>query len=754
MNKKQYLERVISLLIYITGLVLLFYGLGHSILNNNQIDIFLFSSFSALAINILLINCFFEKPKDVIASSLNILILLAGLYIDSSFSRPLLNSLVIYAAICLSLSTASIYFYNPEEKANNWKQVLSGYLKKSSSVIGNSKVIFSVLIASLLIYSYSKEDVAFYSFMAMGLILLINDPIRQLVLNTISFIKSWFIKKTEELPDPIGHIAAVQSIDTFVIDLIDISKRPSLHVFDFIDFKYGADNTYIRGFIIDRYYLDSQQKIKVFKTSIEKITDEKKKLFSAYKNNVAYKIKEPSETERQILENFVGTIIEKSNISEIKFEYSSKKILTNGDLLAVEAKNKAGNKVSILYQVTQAQTNIKSLENRNEIGLIEATAIQLGVWQSGDIRNFENYGWVPQINTPVLLASEVNGPEKQNEEIQIGTIEDTAFKVLVNIKDLVTHHTAILGTTGTGKSVFSRKLIKELALSDNKIFCIDLTGEAKKFLSKYELINNKNVFTISKQAVTKKIGDYVKQVVDTRGSNYGKNPAGFDELTEGIEKYIKAGLTNFIEDETENIGVFELPELSNTEETLEYTKFFFKALFDLAKEGVFKEKRACLVLEEAHTLIPEWNSVGGTDDKTAKRLTNTIAQIALQGRKYNVGLLVIAQRTANVSKTILTQCNTIISFKQFDNTSKEFLVNHFGDGFISSLSMLKNRRAIIAGKALVSDVPIIFKVPEIIETELQEQSVPVTTQIDPHEADGAFVDDAPAIQGSKPDWPF
>ena len=129
------------------------------------------------------------------------------------------------------------------------------------------------------------------------------------------------------------------------------------------------------------------------------------------------------------------------------------------------------------------------------------------------------------------------------------------------------------------------------------------------------------------------------------------------------------------------------------------------------------------MMEEAHTLIPEWNAVGGTDDKTAKKLTNTIAQIALQGRKYNVGLLVIAQRTANVSKTILTQCNTIISFKQFDNTSKDFLINHFGDSFIDSLSMLKNRRAIIAGKALVSDVPIIFKVPEIEEKEITQTVV-------------------------------
>lgn len=143
-------------------------------------------------------------------------------------------------------------------------------------------------------------------------------------------------------------------------------------------------------------------------------------------------------------------------------------------------------------------------------------------------------------------------------------------------------------------------------------------------------------------------------------------------------------------------------------------------MFDLAKENSFKSKRSYIVLEEAHTLIPEWNAIGSVDEKFSRGVTNTIAQIALQGRKFNVGMMIIAQRTANVSKTILTQCNTIISFKQYDETSKDFLSNHFGTKFASNLPILKNRQAIIAGKALVSDVPILFEVPEIIDETITE----------------------------------
>ena len=162
------------------------------------------------------------------------------------------------------------------------------------------------------------------------------------------------------------------------------------------------------------------------------------------------------------------------------------------------------------------------------------------------------------------------------------------------------------------------------------------------------------------------------------------------------------------------MSIFELPHVENTSGVLTYTKSFFRILFHIAKNKNNYGKRICLVLEEAHTIVPEWN-FSGVSDKISQPLLNSIAQIALQGRKYNVGLLIIAQRTANVSKTILTQCNTIISFQEFDKTSSDFLANYFGQDIVRSLSKLKFRQAIAAGKAFRSSVPMIFEVPEIKE---------------------------------------
>lgn len=106
----------------------------------------------------------------------------------------------------------------------------------------------------------------------------------------------------------------------------------------------------------------------------------------------------------------------------------------------------------------------------------------------------------------------------------------------------------------------------------------------------------------------------------------------------------------------------------------------------------------------------------GVSDNVSRATVNSIAQIALQGRKYNIGFIVIAQRTANVSKTVLTQCNSIVVFQELDKTTSDFLSNYMGKSFVDILPTLKSRTAIAMGKAFRSNSPMIFKVPDIIET--------------------------------------
>ena len=267
---------------------------------------------------------------------------------------------------------------------------------------------------------------------------------------------------------------------------------------------------------------------------------------------------------------------------------------------------------------------------------------------------------------------------------------------------------AVLGVTGTGKSVFSRNLVREIARDGTKIICVDFTNEYGIRLA--DIIGGPLISGV--------VADALFEAVDDIGVELDKfanqrNTALIERRETELRDGFKAALRDFVQGGS-SATLFELPDVTNSTGILEYTRWFFRALFDLAKAREFGGQRVCVVLEEAHTIVPEWNFLG-IDDKRSSSVVNSIAQIALQGRKYGVGFIVIAQRTANVSKTVLTQCNSVVAFQQFDKTSSDFLGNYMGADFVSSLTRLKPRHAIAVGKAFSSGTPMIFKVPEIEE---------------------------------------
>ena len=384
--------------------------------------------------------------------------------------------------------------------------------------------------------------------------------------------------------------------------------------------------------------------------------------------------------------------------------YNSKTKISEGQLLEV---NVQGTKV--LYQIIEGITKIETLEQKNQTGLIVGEAIQLGTWNNDKLQ-FEQFGWVPSINTPVYIASKIDEPKIEDNEYIIGKIPNTNYPVIINKDTALSHHLAVIGVTGTGKSIFSRNLIRQYLKDEHtKVICIDFTGEYVNKFSDLEPV--KTIEDTTASELFKKIDQIEIEI----GNNYNKDNDTSRRLKKEVSQSIKSEIETFLKGEKQ-ISIFELPDVANTSGVLTYTKTFFRILFHLAKTEKSFGKRICIVLEEAHTVIPEWN-FSGISDKISQPLLNSIAQIALQGRKYNVGLLVIAQRTANVSKTILTQCNTVISFQEFDKTSSDFLANYFGQEISKVLPNLKFRQAIAAGKALKSSVPMIFEVPEINEPE-------------------------------------
>lgn len=421
------------------------------------------------------------------------------------------------------------------------------------------------------------------------------------------------------------------------------------------------------------------------------------------------------ESPKAFLDRFVGIVAPGTTVSELYFAYEGKVSVVVGNLLEVLLRDD-----KVIYQVTDARIDNDNLKGGDEDKATFGKAMQLGIWNESQYR-FDPCGWVPDPSETVMRAvgtdsvPELLDDKLPDDEMVIGSIPDSGYPVIMNKTTAVTHHLAILGVTGTGKSHFARNLIRNLASNNLKVIVVDLTGEYTQF------------FPNLSSVMSPEDSEESFQAIEALAKETSKFPNQQDrELIGEIEKKLKGSFYNSIRtflEGPEQKGVFEIPDISNKSSIFEYVRWFFWVLFETAKTKNSFGKRVCVVLEEAHTVVPEYGSMG-TSDNASKASVNSIAQIALQGRKYNIGLVVIAQRTANVSKTILTQCNSIIAFQEFDKTSTDFLSNYMGPSHLKALSSLKFRNGIAVGKAFKSTVPMLFEVPFEDDNPKQPGTIP------------------------------
>lgn len=648
---KFYLTNRFILFLLCIGLFLsVNYLFTNSILPSTETKyIWFYSGLFMVLFSVLFIEPFYSSPKNVITNSIPLLLIYISIkesFINNSvwwISFSIISFLIVISIFAMALSQND----ESEDSINN---KFSNSLKSIAVVGGQGKVLYSSVFLSIL-FLYKIElidtisDTYFFVLIILwGFLLLIN---------TKQIHSKFLFKKLKNDINAIGDIFSVQSDKMFLVSLFE--DKNNIKKFDIVKFKYQMDETsnlVNKGFVFDTYKLNKKKwaKVLVLKEDIENNHNVSK--------NTVYKVANRDEKSELFQElnigSFVGVIIEGSKIGSIKFEYSKmENNLQEGDLLELNVESK-----KIFYQVFGGYTNSEKLENKDESGLIEGEAIQLGSWNNETL-SFEKYGWVPRINTPVFTAQtdDMVVPEFELPEFKLGVIPNTSLPSIINLDDAVSHHTALIGVTGSGKSFLAREILDSLKIN-TKVICIDFTGEWKKEMELLSL-NRDN-------------------------------------------------LDNFLSSETYEIGLVELPAVSNTVGVIQSTENFISLVFSKAKDAYEKNAplKICLVLEEAHTIVPEGNFLG-VNDWDSKAVVNKMGQVALQGRKYGVGLMVLAQRTANVSKTVLTQCNTIICFQAFDETSFTFLGNYIGKDLVQTLPNLKKYHAIITGKAVKANIPMI-----------------------------------------------
>ena len=118
------------------------------------------------------------------------------------------------------------------------------------------------------------------------------------------------------------------------------------------------------------------------------------------------------------------------------------------------------------------------------------------------------------------------------------------------------------------------------------------------------------------------------------------------------------------------------------------------------QQWMIPEKRhpVALFCDEAHLYIPDRSEGNAANDVSI----SIFERIAKEGRKYGVGLVVISQRPSEVNRTVLSQCNNLVSMRltnaEDQGVVRRLLPDSLG-GFSDLLPILDTGEALVVGDA-------------------------------------------------------
>jgi hypothetical protein len=398
-----------------------------------------------------------------------------------------------------------------------------------------------------------------------------------------------------------------------------------------------------------------------------------------------------------------------TNVGQLQIELVRVDLdLQEGSLVEVEIRG-----CPVLYQVIKGLTKEEVLQEKNTRGFVRAQAKKIGSWNNAR-RSFDPVPWLPQPNQGVLL---VRPKQEALEKDAIGHFPGTSYPVSIDPHLLVTHNTAILGILGVGKSFLSLELVERMIDAGIKVVCLDLTNQYADELERFLDAAAENTALEELEKIGPAGKTNVKKNIEEGGS--------VREFTAKIKEQLVDFLapTNPRKLRILNPAQFEVWRQDSkpfqdqasmaTLTPTEITRIITESTLEvLQSQGMNEQARCCIVYEEAHSLIPEWNAVASDGDKTA---TNGTAKAILQGRKFGLGCLVITQRTANITKSILNQCNTVFGLRVFDATGMEFLKNYIGEDYAGVLSTLEDRHAVVFGRASSCRDPVLTRLNDRAE---------------------------------------
>ena len=714
--KRTQSKRALILLIYILILFGFNYFAFHNWLPAKDFKgLWFYSGIASILLGNLLVTPFYTKPVDAISYSV---VGLVAIFLVNDWSNWILIDKAIYiTALSFQGIIIIISFIGIITKDSD--KTIGLQISKTcmifSEFLGNQRIVFSVVILYAIIVFHRTEVLEMFYITLAWVVTVVVEPDKH-IFNLFERISN--IWKAKNQLNQVGFISAYQLPRMILVNQSEDAYTKFGTVIAYKDshasIKTGVALNYVgrnEQLLLRAIEFDSTpEAMKKARESSLFISSNSVALFDFYEKN-------PKEKEKvsilNKIEDLIGIVDEQTSVEKLCFEVIKDDEIEEGRLVEVQI-----NEQPVLYQIIDGLTKEDIVVHKNKYGYARATATKIGIWDNQK-RKFNPAKWLPQINTPIFLMKTTKYISKVDT---IGHFPKTNYTVgIKDINNLVTHNTAILGILGIGKSMLSIELVERMIVQKIKVICIDLTDQYAKELSAfYDDDWTKESY--------KEIIEAGQEDIDTFDDNPEKG-GSIHNLTTAIESDLIEFLRN---DNLHYLKIYNPMQFIASKQLsdpksyksgpgrddwersaslwdvtpVEITSIISEITLKILQDKSSEKARCCLVFEEAHSLIPEWSSAAVEGDKAA---TNRTSRAILQGRKYGLGCLLITQRTANVTKTILNQCNSIFAMRTFDETGKNFISNYIGSEYADKLSALKERQAVFYGKASTCENPVLIR---------------------------------------------
>jgi len=705
--------RLVILVLYVLALLAAsFIAFGSVLPPTAEKGLWLYSGIGAAILGNLLVTPFFSKPADTVSYTVAALIGLLPFKPDSlgkevRFDQTLWAATLLFLVFLLACSLISIAL---KDSVGTKTTRIARSFYHVSSAIGTPRTVFSaVFLYSLLVFHRGVPRE--YLTISLAWILIIAlQPLETFAKILSRVVNEWGSDKHSRA---VGVVIG-QQIPNIV--LVQESPGASLRPGDLM-LVQSSEGTPCIGLVLNQVgYTDAKwHRLLSLGASLGKDTT----LTSSFsfreveagqvipisnKELLAELNKDPVWRRK---ERLIGVVAPQTNLTTLQLEVVCiNSDLREGALLEVEIGNQA-----VLYQVVNGLTREEIVKQENTRGFVTAVATKIGYWDA-DNRRLRTAAWIPQPHAPVYLAETTD----YNFDVQaIGRFPNTSYTVEIDPDLLVTHNTAVLGILGSGKSFLTLELVERCIKAGIKVLCLDMTDQYASSLAPYfdaQLLSNE---ITGLQEIGRRGKTNVKQNVEEGGS------------TSEFRTRLKAILEAFLDQgQRENLvkilnpAEFEVwrqdskpfqNKASMASLTpVEITRLVTEVCLEVMQgQGMTDRARCCLVFEEAHSLVPEWTSTSADHDRSA---CNGTAKAILQGRKFGLGCIAVTQRTANITKSILNQCNTVFALRTFDATGVEFLRHYVGDDYARLLSSLEERHCVVFGRASSCKDPALIRLNE------------------------------------------